>query len=111
MGRAEDEQTPRTAPAPGLKAPGPIGNQGLRASIARSAQTWLSGGDNLAVRLVRGVVPDAATMVARPGEAPADVVARVGAGLRGEVLAVQGPPGAGKTFAGAALIRRLLDDG
>ncbi len=94
-----------------LKAPGPIGNHGLRASIARSAQTWMSGGDNLAVRLVRGVVPDAATMVARTGESPAAVVVRAGAGLRGEVLAVQGPPGAGKTYAGAALIRRLLDDG
>lgn len=94
-----------------LKGPGPIGNHGLRASIARSAQTWLSGGDNLAVRLVRGVVPDAATMVARAGESPADVVVRLGSELRGEVLAVQGPPGAGKTYAGAALIRRLLDDG
>ncbi|OFE17497.1 recombinase B [Humibacillus sp. DSM 29435] len=94
-----------------LKAPGPIGNHGLRASIAQSAQTWLSGGDNLAVRLVRSVVPDAAAMVARAGESPADVVVRVGSELRGEVLAVQGPPGAGKTYAGAKLIRQLLDDG
>ncbi|MEO6998255.1 MAG: TM0106 family RecB-like putative nuclease [Terracoccus sp.] len=106
MGKRVVPPSPRA-----LKAPGPIGNQGLRASIARSAQTWLSGGDDLAVRLMRGVVPAAATMVAREGEAPADVVVRVGAGLRGEVLAVQGPPGAGKTYAGAALIRRLLDDG
>ena len=106
MGKRLEPPSPRA-----LKAPGPIGNQGLRASIARSAQTWLAGGDDLAVRLVRGVVPAAATMVAREGETPAEVVVRVGSGLRGEVLAVQGPPGAGKTYAGAALIRRLLDNG
>lgn len=106
MGKRLEPPTPRA-----LKAPGPLSNQGLRASIARTAQTWLAGGDDLAVRLVRGVVPDAEALRARAGEAPADVVVRVGAGLRGEVLAVQGPPGAGKTYAGAALIRRLLDDG
>ncbi|MDN5764537.1 MAG: TM0106 family RecB-like putative nuclease [Humibacillus sp.] len=106
MSKRLEPPTPRA-----LKGPGPIGNHGLRASIAGSAQTWLSGSDNLAVRLVRGVVPEAATMVARVGESPADVVVRVGSELHGEVLAVQGPPGAGKTYAGAALIGRLLDDG
>jgi uncharacterized protein len=38
-------------------------------------------------------------------------VIRVGRSLSGEVLAVQGPPGSGKTYTGAALIRALLDDG
>ena len=40
----------------------------------------------------------------------AALVVRVGRALSGEVLAVQGPPGSGKTHTGAALIRALLDD-
>ena len=35
----------------------------------------------------------------------------MGRALSGQVLAVQGPPGSGKTTTGAALIRALLDDG
>jgi predicted RecB family nuclease len=45
------------------------------------------------------------------GESPSALVIRVGRSLSGEVLAVQGPPGSGKTYTGAALIRALLDDG
>ena len=45
------------------------------------------------------------------GESPSELVVRVGRALSGEVLAVQGPPGSGKTYTGAALIRSLLDDG
>jgi len=44
-------------------------------------------------------------------ESPSEVVVRVGRALSGQVLAVQGPPGSGKTTTGAALIRALLDDG
>ncbi len=44
-------------------------------------------------------------------EDPVDVVRRVGVALKGEVLAVQGPPGSGKTYAGQHLIRDLLDAG
>ncbi|MGB7450097.1 MAG: AAA domain-containing protein, partial [Ornithinimicrobium sp.] len=44
-----------------------------------------------------------------PGERPRDVVRRVGSNLRREVLAVQGPPGSGKTQAGVHLIADLLD--
>ncbi|WP_346619253.1 ATP-binding protein [Blastococcus montanus] len=36
---------------------------------------------------------------------------RLGLALDGEVLAIQGPPGSGKTTAAAALIRELLDAG
>ena len=35
----------------------------------------------------------------------------MGLGLSGEVLAVQGPPGAGKTYAASHLVRALLDAG
>lgn len=46
-----------------------------------------------------------------PAEALNETVVRVGRRLRGAVLAVQGPPGSGKTTVGAELIRALLDDG
>src|SRR5207245_5815487 len=47
----------------------------------------------------------------REGETTTDAILRVGASLSGEVLAIQGPPGSGKTTAAAALIRSLLDAG
>jgi hypothetical protein len=106
MGVAKEPVVPR-----GLGKPGPIMDEVLRESIARTAELALRGGGNLATRLVDATVPEESTLVARPGEAPTDVVVRVGRGLRGEVLAVQGPPGTGKTYAGSALVRALLDDG
>ena len=50
-------------------------------------------------------------LLARVGESPSELVVRVGRALSGQVLAVQGPPGSGKTTTGAALIRAMLDDG
>jgi uncharacterized protein len=47
----------------------------------------------------------------RPGEGPAEAIMRARSQLPGTVLAVQGPPGSGKTTVGAELIRALLDDG
>ncbi|MFD1056693.1 TM0106 family RecB-like putative nuclease [Terrabacter terrigena] len=95
----------------GLGGPGPVMDQVLRASIARTAALALSGGGNLATRLLDRVVPAPDMLAAREDETPKDVVVRVGRGLHGEVLAVQGPPGTGKTYAGSALIRELLDAG
>ena len=106
MKKSLDPPRPR-----GLGGPGPVMDQALRASIARTAELALSGGANLATRLVDRVVPAAAVLAPRDGETPKDVVVRVGRGLAGEVLAVQGPPGTGKTYAGSALIRELLDAG
>lgn len=106
MKKSLDPPRPR-----GLGGPGPVMDQVLRASIARSGALALAGGSNLATRLLQRVVPAADVLTARPGETPKDVVVRVGRGLRGEVLAVQGPPGTGKTYAGSALIRELLDAG
>ncbi|HET7798844.1 MAG TPA: TM0106 family RecB-like putative nuclease [Humibacillus xanthopallidus] len=106
MGATKEPPMPR-----GLGKPGPIMDQVLRESIARTGQKALAGGSNLATRLIGRVVPPAAELLARPGETPKDVVVRVGRHLGGEVLAVQGPPGTGKTFAGSALIRELLDAG
>ena len=95
----------------GLGGPGPVMDQVLRASIARTGELALSGGSNLATRLLGRVVPTAEALAARGEETPKDVVVRVGGGLDGQVLAVQGPPGTGKTYAGSALIRELLDAG
>jgi predicted RecB family nuclease len=106
MKKSLDPPRPR-----GLGGPGPVMDQVLRESIARTGRLVLSGEGNLATRLIDRVVPSAAALAPRHGETPKDVVVRVGAGLGGEVLAVQGPPGTGKTFAGSALIRELLDSG
>ncbi|GAA1243477.1 TM0106 family RecB-like putative nuclease [Oryzihumus leptocrescens] len=95
----------------GFGPPGPLNDGVLRDSIAAVGTGVLAGEDSMGARLVAGVVPPADALAARPGEAPADVVVRVGLGLRGEVLAVQGPPGTGKTYAAAHLIRALLDAG
>jgi predicted RecB family nuclease len=106
MKKSLDPPRPR-----GLGGPGPVMDQVLRDSIARTGRLALAGEGNLATRLIDRVVPSAAALAPRRGESPKDVVVRVGAGLDGEVLAVQGPPGTGKTFAGSALIRELLDAG
>ena len=44
----------------------------------------------------------------RDGEAPVDAARRIGLGLFGGVLAIQGPPGAGKTFTAARMICDLV---
>lgn len=46
-----------------------------------------------------------------PGEDAADAVARLGSSLDRSFLPVQGPPGAGKTYAGAHLIAALVKAG
>ncbi len=106
MKKSLDPPRPR-----GLGGPGPVMDQVLRESIARTGRLALAGGGNLATRLVERVVPSAEVLAPRPGESPTQAVVRVGRALDGEVLAVQGPPGTGKTFAGSALIRELLDAG
>lgn len=100
----------KPAPRPRGLGPGkPVDVAVLQGSLQRTAREVLAGGAPLGQRLLDGVVPG--NLAPLPGEAPADVVVRVGRGLRGAVLAVQGPPGSGKTTVGARLIRALLDDG
>ena len=106
MGAGKQPAVPR-----GIAGPGPLGDKELRASIARTGELVLAGGGNLASRLLDRVLPSPAVLAPRDGETAKDVVVRVGLGLSGQVLAVQGPPGTGKTFAGAHLIRALLDAG
>lgn len=99
---------PAAAPR-GLMPPGPLDNAVLRGSLARQAGALLAGESTAGTRLVAREVP--ADLAVLPGESPAEAVVRVGLGLDGQVLAVQGPPGAGKTYAACALIRALLDAG
>ena len=48
---------------------------------------------------------------ARDGETAVEFAARIGAGLDETVLAIQGPPGAGKTLTGARMICELVRSG
>lgn len=89
--------------------PGPIGDEVLRESIRSAGEDLLAGRRTLAHALLDRVVP--ADVRARDGETPRQAVVRVGRSLEGSVLAVQGPPGSGKTTVGAELIRALLDAG
>ena len=107
----------RLAPvlAPGMHPPGPLDAAALQDSVGRAAAAALEAGPSsaepagVADALVRRVPPRA---VAPQGqETPRQTALRVGRALGGEVLAVQGPPGSGKTWLGAELIRALLDDG
>ena len=88
--------------------PGPIGDEPLRESIASAGEALLEGRSTLAHALLARQVPGT---LREPDESAADAVVRIGRGLAGNVLAVQGPPGSGKTTVGARLIRALLDDG
>ena len=53
----------------------------------------------------------AATLAALPGETMLDVAKRVVLSLNHSVLAIQGPPGAGKTYIGARMICELVRNG
>jgi uncharacterized protein len=45
------------------------------------------------------------------GESPKSTACRIGSALEDSVFAIQGPPGAGKTFTGARMICELVKDG
>ncbi len=104
VGRSRPAPTPR-----GLGAPKPPAVKVLQESIAHVATQVLVGGSPLGLSLLERRVPPG--LPALPGEQPVDQVVRAGLALDGEVLAIQGPPGSGKTTKGAAMIRALLDHG
>jgi uncharacterized protein len=98
----------------GFGPSGPINVKVLQSAIARVGAQVLAGESPLGRALLeRRVPPQLAPGEQResPGESPSQLVVRAGRALRGQILAVQGPPGSGKTTTGAALIRALLDDG
>jgi predicted RecB family nuclease len=53
----------------------------------------------------------AGSFVSAPGESAVDFSVRVAGDLDETVLAIQGPPGSGKTFSGAKMICALIDQG
>ncbi len=103
----------------GFGPDGPINVKVLQASIARVGAQVLTGESPLGRALLERRVPaELMPLQLAPlqlgvnaRERPSELVVRAGRGLSGQVLAVQGPPGSGKTTTGAALIRALLDDG
>src|SRR4051794_38396207 len=97
------------APSRGLGPEGPLDDKPMRESIAATAKDVLAGRPCLGQALLDRVVP--ADTRRLPGEEAGDAVVRLGLALDGQVLAVQGPPGSGKTRAASRLIRALLDAG
>ncbi|MFD2093996.1 DEAD/DEAH box helicase [Blastococcus deserti] len=109
-GRLVLKATAAEAPRPrGLGPAGPLNTGSLREAIQATGEDVLAGRDCLGQALVERRVP-AGTQL-REGETTTDAIVRLGRALDGEVLAIQGPPGSGKTTAAAALIRELLDAG
>lgn len=98
----------------GFGPEGPLNVKVLQASIARVGEQVLAGESPSGRALLERTVPLQLVPVRSPGnavETPSELVVRAGRALSGQVLAVQGPPGSGKTTTGAELIRALLDDG
>ncbi|MGY2065609.1 TM0106 family RecB-like putative nuclease [Blastococcus sp. SYSU DS0619] len=93
----------------GLGPGGPLNTKSLRDAIAATGGDVLAGRDCLGQALVERRVPAGTRLL--PGETTTAAIVRLGLALDGEVLAIQGPPGSGKTTAAAALIRELLDAG
>ena len=98
----------------------------LRDSIARLGEAVAESGfapaspRRAAFDLLRGAAPRIAGAAGRPGvgdglrkpgEKPLDAIRRIAPRLDRSVLAVQGPPGSGKTYAGARMILDLLAAG
>ena len=54
---------------------------------------------------------DGAGALLRPGERQVDAAVRLGLGIEHGTLAIQGPPGSGKTFTGARMVVELVREG
>ncbi len=108
-GRVVVKSTKQPGAVRGLGPEGPLDDKQLRAAIVATADAVLAGRPCLGQALLDRVVPaDTRRLL---GEQAGDAVVRLGLALDGEVLAVQGPPGSGKTRAASHLIRALLDAG
>lgn len=93
----------------GLGPEGPIRDAALRQAIRDTGDDVLAGRSTLGAALIDRRLPTGTAL--RSAESSAQAVLRVGSSLNGEVLAIQGPPGSGKTTAAADLVRALLDAG
>jgi predicted RecB family nuclease len=92
-----------------LHPEGPLQDTGQRDAIAATGDDVLAGRPCLGQALLDRRIPADTTV--RDGETTTQTIVRLGLALDGEVLAIQGPPGSGKTTAAAELIRHLVDAG
>jgi len=105
---------------PSLVPGGPLDDSVLRDALRRLAG-WVrdhgidsarpdhrAARDLLLRRPPRAARPGALTL---PGERPDEAVVRLASAMAGGVLAVQGPPGSGKTVTAARAVLRLLAEG
>ena len=105
--------------APSLVPPGAFNDRVLRAALGRLAEDVLErgleaiGALQAARGLLRRLPPEGAPSgpLVQPGESPPGAVNRLALGMRGGVLAVQGPPGAGKTWSAARMVLGLIGTG
>jgi predicted RecB family nuclease len=99
----------------------PFDTAELRASLRRLATAVLDQGlaapgpfsaaRDLLLKRVRIAGLASGTPLARDGEDPAEALSRLALGLQGSWLAVQGPPGSGKTTAAGKMIVELIRAG
>jgi predicted RecB family nuclease len=92
----------------------------LRQSLVRIAERTIENGmatscrDALAYALLMRRPPTAGALdgeLTRAGEDALATAKRIALDLAGEVLPIQGPPGSGKTYVGARMIKALLERG
>ena len=98
----------RPVPATGLALDTLITGQAMRDALMRLGEQVLAGREPLGLRLLEGRTPP---IPLETGRAAGELMRQVGGTLDGHILAVQGPPGAGKSYNGALLIADLLDAG
>jgi uncharacterized protein len=92
----------------------PIDSGPLPASLLAFGAAVLSGApgfDAAKALLLRTPPAGVGTTLLRDAEPPERALERLAEGLDGKVIAVQGPPGSGKTYQAARLILKLLERG
>lgn len=90
-----------------------ITTDGQQKSVMRLAERVMAGTDECSTQLLFGRAPRLATgsFEIRKGESEQDFAIRIVTELDRTTLAIQGPPGAGKTYIGAQMILALVRAG